>query len=686
LANKGYNAVIVSVIFFLLLATFYVIYDDKRLSDYVQLDEYSSYFSKSKQVNNSAKSHVTEDVNKSPDRDENQEQKEETPLPSRTDTKKSDQLNKNVNNPSYELDYIHNMGQNEQSKQNEKDNGEIIIFGEEDMTLRGVNGRKDIYFTLPPSSMGNESYVEITFSSSELLNPKLSSLTVLINGSPLKSIKLDKVFEFQTVRIPIKEEFLSKGFNSITIQSYTFINDDICTDQSDPSNWVIIHNTSYAFLDKGESLITSDFLKNFPYPFVTSGGQEEIQANIVIPDNSNGELIETSLLIAQYLSMETQSKKPVPILFESEWENDLNQKHVIAIGSINSWKGKLSTWLKSQSAVLTKDELLLHNVVDTSYGGVRQVLFVTALEAGTINEKRSILITPEVTKQLTGNSIKIKELPIVQDPSNQITSPQLNVTEQPIILDDSAQKSEKLYISIPSYWTIKDQGILELNFQYSALLRKYLDSDRKNEIALTTFINDIPFTVPLLSLIEDIDEGELIHYKLPVPQELLSKNESIVIEFEFNYPFTQHGCAQTSKSGNWLLIVPSTKLTIPFEITKKFTFSYWPAPLITNQGYEKVAIVTPGSVTKNALTQLSTLTNNLYSYDQRFQGFKVIRQETDELSQEILKDYHIILLSTHMKSYESFIRSTSNKLLVPWDEEKGFNLSKFGFIEETLNF
>ncbi|WP_407269643.1 cellulose biosynthesis cyclic di-GMP-binding regulatory protein BcsB [Radiobacillus sp. PE A8.2] len=584
------------------------------------------------------------------------------------------------NNPNYELEVVSTPGDEDSQPNN---NGEIILFGEEDTTLKGVYGNRDFYFTLPLSSIGSESYVELTLSSSELLLPELSTFTVLVNDKPLESISFDEVFEYKTLKIPLDKSFLKEGVNKISIAAQTYINDNMCFDQTDAANWVVVHKSSYAFIDTNEAVITDDLLKNFPYPFITSGAQDEINTSIVIPNDSSGDVIKTAVNISQYLSQQTTGKAVVPVLFESEWSESSEQQHVIAVGEIDAWTGAIGNKITFKDQNLQDNELYLHNTIEQTEAKERQILFVTANNEQTLVEKGTFLTNPEMRQQLTGNSIKIGSMPTMTSTS---ADPEMNLqlVDQALVLDDTRLTSQTFYLDIPSYWTIQDKGTLELKFRASPLLNEWQDEDLQDQLGLTAYVNGTPYTVPLASLLEDdMQEDDIFSYSFQIPRELIAGQSLVPVSFEFNYPHTQEGCRRNYKSGNWVTIEQDSALAIPHEIAGGFTFTNWPAALMNESSgnYENVAFVLPENVESKGLNQLSLLVNNLASY-RDFTNYKVVRGDTSELEGNTLREYHFIFL----KGPDDGFEQASDDLLIPWDQNSGLNLAEFGFIEETANY
>ncbi len=577
-----------------------------------------------------------------------------------------------IENPSYQLDKIII----EESEKTIEQEGEIILLGEDDTILRGGNGKRDIYFSLSPSELGNESYIELTVSSSGLLLPELSTMTVLLNDHPLKSLRFARTFEYNRIVIPLKSTLLREGVNHLSVQSDTYINNDICVQVNDPANWVIIHKTSYIFIDSEPLYTTDDFLKNFPYPFVRSQGKQQVNTSIVIPDNSSGESIRIALQLGQFLSTETNDEEVVPIVFESEWQETSEKKHLIAIGPLEAWNGKVAELMTKKQLRLPNNDIFLHNVIEKSGDVNRQILFVIGNEK-VLNEKISVLTVPEITRQLTGNSLRISHLPKVEQ-SEVIREAGLPITERSFLLDDTRLNSETFFLQVPAYWAFNEGADFNLSFRASPLLKVWKDHELINQLGLTIFINEEPFTVPLRKVLDFDNIDDQYFYQFPISNHLISANPFIPVRFEFNYPFTQEGCKQNYNSGNWITVEKESSLVIPHEINRSFSFTHWPGAFMNENGYEKIAFVVPENIQGNGINQLSLIVNHLSSYDQ-FDHFTIVQGNLNKFSKNELADYHFIVLSSEVDP--NFLEEIE---LIIGDNE--INLHDYGFLEETTKY
>src|SRR5690606_39018387 len=68
--------------------------------------------------------------------------------------------------------------------------GYVHRFLNEPLILDGVDRAHDLYYYVPKAQLGDQNYLELDLSHSELLLPTQSTLTVLVDNQPLQSIFL----------------------------------------------------------------------------------------------------------------------------------------------------------------------------------------------------------------------------------------------------------------------------------------------------------------------------------------------------------------------------------------------------------------------------------------------------------------------------------------------------------------
>jgi hypothetical protein len=136
-----------------------------------------------------------------------------------------------------------------------------------DITLQGVHAERTVILPIPRGwELTADPEVQVDLSHSAALDPARSHLTVLLNGDPLTSVRLDADNVAQArVRVPLPRRLLV-DYNEVTFQVVQHYTED-CEDPFDPSLWTRIARTSAIDVPARLRPVTDGF-EAWPFPFV----------------------------------------------------------------------------------------------------------------------------------------------------------------------------------------------------------------------------------------------------------------------------------------------------------------------------------------------------------------------------------------------------------------------------------
>ncbi|MEQ6389998.1 cellulose biosynthesis cyclic di-GMP-binding regulatory protein BcsB [Bacillaceae bacterium S4-13-58] len=563
--------------------------------------------------------------------------------------------------------------------------GQAIPFLNQQMvTLNGVDETRDFYYEVPISDVADDNYIELVISHSDLLDPKKSTLTIMIDDVPIKSILLTKENQDQSkIKIPLSKENLSSGFHKITLNSHGYISGDYCYDEENPANWVKIHPTSYAFIDTQETIVRDDLLGDFPYPFIQTGTPQVIYGTIVIPDHPSSEIINSALNLSSYLSSLTLTNSGFPIVTESEWMEDDELKHTIAIGSMESWKGNVKQIVNTKKIKVEKNHLLLENLYLSDEETTKQMLLVTASNNHLIESNIHVLFDSELDVQLTGNSLTLDQVPSTSKEKNNFeTLEAIGFENQLLTLEK--KETNSYYLTIPSYWKINEDSYLDLMIKASPsfLNQSELTQEMDEQDLLTILVNNTPYGVSLNQVIETKDDAGFYHYKLPLTEKLLENSTSLEIKFTSSLD-DRYGCSD-DENNLWVFIDNQSKFHFNYEIADSDNFLYWPAAYINNSNPTSLAILIPGKkVTSDILSQLSILYSRMPSQARMKLNATIIQGTPSKEEENALRQLDVIVLG-NLTDYE-FLNEKRKESSIKWNQE-GINLSSYSFINETTDY
>ncbi len=154
-------------------------------------------------------------------------------------------------------------------------------YGYGDRTARGIYATLDYYFAAPPGAIPTEgSQLDLIYSHSPLLNPSLSTMTVVVDGQSMTSVALDATATTrQTLSVPMPVTRFAQGDQRdgvgffVQIQFYLRLTDDVCEVPDNAALWATVHADSVL------TLVTrpAETIRNWGALFVQPNGAGQTQ-------------------------------------------------------------------------------------------------------------------------------------------------------------------------------------------------------------------------------------------------------------------------------------------------------------------------------------------------------------------------------------------------------------------------
>ncbi|PIE54376.1 MAG: hypothetical protein CSA35_06600 [Dethiosulfovibrio peptidovorans] len=178
----------------------------------------------------------------------------------------------------------------------------------QDIPLRQLLSSRVFYFDISPTWKPLEGgYVELVLSHSELLNPRVSNVTVEINGVPMRSIPLDKQNLWKGhISIPLDPGALRPGTNEIKLTALTRTFEERCSDIDSPGNWYRLHKESLVHL----RYIQKEALKleDFPSPYFETNHYRVDNTVLVLPDQATPQELSAAYALLLQWSLDAPGK------------------------------------------------------------------------------------------------------------------------------------------------------------------------------------------------------------------------------------------------------------------------------------------------------------------------------------------------------------------------------------------
>ncbi|MFA7249271.1 MAG: cellulose biosynthesis cyclic di-GMP-binding regulatory protein BcsB [Dehalococcoidia bacterium] len=179
----------------------------------------------------------------------------------------------------------------------------LIDLGFTDLRATGTRPSLDVFFAGPGDfRLGERSQLTLFFTHSNLLIPDRSTVTVIVNGRPLRSIPLNaNNIERSRYEVAVPKDLIRKDFNRLTLQYAMTLGGD-CEDPTHPALWATLLQESFLQLDFADSPpkaeIEASALSTYPYPFFRGGYPVIAPVAIVIPSDPANEEVAAAYRLA----------------------------------------------------------------------------------------------------------------------------------------------------------------------------------------------------------------------------------------------------------------------------------------------------------------------------------------------------------------------------------------------------
>jgi len=176
-----------------------------------------------------------------------------------------------------------------------------IGFG--DTRASGRGAVQQFFFPGPGDfQLGEGSRVVLTMSHSNLLDPTVSTVNVVMNDRPIQVIRLDNTnIEPTTYVVQLPQDVIQKDFNQLTLE-YNMTMGLECENPNHPALFSTVHNDTRLVLEFAQNppipVLEEPNLVTYPYPFFRGGYPVVAPVTIVIPDNPSSAELTAAYRIA----------------------------------------------------------------------------------------------------------------------------------------------------------------------------------------------------------------------------------------------------------------------------------------------------------------------------------------------------------------------------------------------------
>lgn len=380
-------------------------------------------------------------------------------------------------------------------------------------------------------------YIILNYSYSKTLIPKLSLITIFINGYPIFSgniVEPNKDIVNLKLKIPISR--IKRGYNEISISTRQRSVEGLCEDLDNDANWILLHNTSLLHLETSDKPYKISY---FPYPFIDPLNKKDI-CNFVfyLPKDFDDEEVEVLLYLANAFAL---NKRYENLSYKVSFENPYTKKgeNQILIGKFYKWqflkeKDFIKDLDKNDGLIYISSQDNLRLYISGDGDGIwKSVEYITNELQIRYTEDNPIIIktTKEIKygKEFSKSIIKLEDLGIKN-----------------LILAGAYHQGTSFLVKLPlGFEKIGKGSFIEIHFSHSPVLDE-------NSI-ITAYINGIPIKSERLDG-KNVENGSL---KIYFPENEFSK-EQWTIDLKVYHSLKNAPCDKRFEEVAWTKIDSSS--------------------------------------------------------------------------------------------------------------------------------
>ena len=477
-------------------------------------------------------------------------------------------------------------GQNVMAASNKSKNFRV----EKDMKMEGVFGSNVFFFNIDGSWKVDNTYLNLIFTESELLDKTQSTLTVYINDFPVYSMKVgDKKKYKESIKINIPKDKLISGYNEVKIKVYSRISEKSCIDDVNSGNWFIIHKGSYVHMNFKDREDTKT-LKEFPYPYLKASDENPTNSMIMVPDNfSQGEITSAMLLCSNFGSKRKFDNVSVKVYKTSE-ANLKNKLDIIFIGSKNNTPKNLLDLLSKEEITRIDKDAIIKEVISPYNPNKKLLLLISNNEKNMIKASK-LLCSRDYMKQIDKDNIIVNDSMDVEDikeeKGNKVLLSDLGYGN--VSLKGPFKQEATFNLNIPKDRFIKEGSKVVINNRYS----KNIDFGRS---LITVYINDTPIGSKKL----DSKAADNDSFEINIPKDIRNSN-NYEIKVVFNLEIKDLFCTFREGENPWAYILNNSYIHVSYKERRDTVFENYPNPFISNGGINDLTLVLSDKTTSEEL-------------------------------------------------------------------------------------
>ncbi|MFD3157714.1 cellulose biosynthesis cyclic di-GMP-binding regulatory protein BcsB [Haloimpatiens sp. FM7330] len=528
-----------------------------------------------------------------------------------------------------------------------------------DIILKGVYGSNKFFFQVDNSWKVKDAYLNLIFTQSEIINKNYSSITVLINGFPIYSTKLEnKQNVKENIKISIPTNKVINGYNEIEIKSYRRISEKPCVDDLNNANWLALLKESYVHINFEEKEDTNS-LREFPFPYIKASDEKPVNSVILLPDKfESSESTAAMMLAANFGSKRKFNNLNIQMYKISDYKSKNN--NIIFISKKNKVPKEILNLLNSYELKSLEKNCIIKEV-KSPYNKDKKMLIIISNNDKNIIKAAALLSSKNLVSEISSSNMIVGENLDVYDKEkyqgDKIVLSKLGYDN--VTLKGMFRHEVDFNISIPKNRYIKDDAKVVIKSRYS----KNLDFDRS---LMTVYINDTP--IGSRKLESKYADEHVIEIK--IPEEIRNTN-NYNVKIAFDLEMKDLYCTIRQEDTPWAYISNESYIYTPYDNSKEIVFENYPNPFVSNGVFNNLTMVLPDNPSSRELTWAANIIAHI-GHDVELNTGKINVIKNSEISSKTNKD-NLIVFGT--PNNNDLIKKLNNNLYIKFDDNFNHFLS-----------
>ncbi len=518
--------------------------------------------------------------------------------------------------------------------------------------LQGITSSIGLYASIPDYAQPSSAVLRLSYSASNLILEKYSSLTFYMNGTPFHSIPIGSTAmngqEVLYIEVPVS--LMNSGYNLLEILCYARLTDDEgCSDEYNRANWVKIDSATCLRVYYDSSSAASE-LSVYPYPFLSLMDPTGESCAVAVSDTADPAELAAAMTIVAGLGSDLSAENN--LLTTTIGQCD--RKNVIYVGLAENTPDTLLALLDQP---VPPTGALVQRVT-TNW---KEYLLVVSNEAAALTEAAQLLSDPNRVQQLHDSTAHVSvgeaQEYIAASAVSELSLMDLytfkDVLGHGASFSGPFRQQVTMYLPVSADYTLSSESRFSFNIRYS----ENLDFDRS---LMTVYWGT---SVPLYSrkLTLEGSAGETVTFSVPADAIGVAGTHMTIV---FDLEIKDLDCTVRNMNTPWAYIAEDSTLYLPHGEKSALSLSSLPAPFQTGNRLNNLLLILPDTLQADELNLAGRMMAMLGAGSDPYGTLQVAY--ASQFDSEKHGDFNLVALGRAKDN--SFLQANNRSLLFQYED------------------